>query len=138
MASKIDFKYENCTDTPPAGDSTSFKLTTSASIDIWRKPPSLDVFNAPILYKPILISSFRRARVTVSANWQTLYDQGGLVFIMPQADGSKKWIKSGIEYYKDEVFVSTVAADNVRIYALNFKTPHSVQIFDILKNALHF
>lgn len=37
-----------------------------------------------------------------------------MVFILPPsdgADGSRKWIKSGIEFYGGEAYVSTVAAD---------------------------
>jgi len=40
-----------------------------------------------------------------------LYDQGGLIFVFPQPDGTEKWIKTGIEFYLDQVFVSTVTAD---------------------------
>jgi regulation of enolase protein 1 (concanavalin A-like superfamily) len=40
-----------------------------------------------------------------------LYDQGGLIFVFPQPDRTKRWIKSGIEFYLDQVFVNTVTAD---------------------------
>ena len=59
------------------------------------------------------LSTFRRARVTVSADWKTLYDQGGLCLALPQSPGSthRKWIKTGIEFYKGVPQVSTVACD---------------------------
>ncbi|KAG0649173.1 Regulation of enolase 1 [Hyphodiscus hymeniophilus] len=114
MASHLAFKFANSKETPPSPSSTTFQLTTQASTDIWRKPgpPEIQTFNAPILYKSLPLSVFQRARVTVSAPWSTLYDQGGLVFILPESsDGSRKWIKSGIEFYQGEAYVSTVAAD---------------------------
>jgi uncharacterized protein len=113
MASQLEFQFVNSNATPPSPTSTSFQLTADPATDIWRKvgPPGVHRFNAPILYKSIPVSSFKRARVTVSANWATQYDQGGLIFVLPQADGTKKWIKSGIEFYQNKVFVSTVAAD---------------------------
>jgi hypothetical protein len=53
-------------------------------------PPEISTFNAPLIYKKISLSSFQRVRVTVSADWKTLYDQGGLVFILPsEGDGAK-------------------------------------------------
>jgi uncharacterized protein len=102
---------------PPAA-STSFALNPdqSSPTDIWRKPgpPLVKTFNAPIIYKPLNLRSFQRARVTVSATWSKLYDQGGLVFILP-AEGveaaDQKWIKTGIEFYQGKPYVSTVAAD---------------------------
>jgi len=114
MASQLDFNFANSSDTPPSPSSTSFQLTTQPSTDIWRKPgpPEIQTFNAPILYKSLPLKSFQRVRVTVSGPWSTLYDQGGLVFILPEdASGSRKWIKSGIEFYQNEAYVSTVAAD---------------------------
>jgi uncharacterized protein len=51
----------------------------------------------------------------VSASWSTLYDQGGLVFILPASSSAKpeerKWIKTGIEFYQGDAYVSTVACD---------------------------
>lgn len=112
MASEIPFKYAHYHGTPLPASTTSFTITTKSGVDIWRKPPSTHVFNAPMLYKPLPISRFLRTRVKVSGEFQTQYDQGGIVFIMPQEDGSYKWIKSGIEFYEGQPFVSTVAADN--------------------------
>jgi regulation of enolase protein 1 (concanavalin A-like superfamily) len=114
MASQLPFNIINSSATLPSPTSSSFQLKTQVPTDIWRKPgpPKVDRFTAPILYKTIPVSSFQRARVTVSANWDAQYDQGGLLFVFPQTDGTKKWIKSGIEFFQEQVFVSTVAAEN--------------------------
>ena len=114
MASQLAFKFANSIDTPPSPSATTFQLTTHPSTDIWRKPgpPEIQTFNAPILYKSVSLSSFQRVRVTVTGLWSTLYDQGGLALVLPESsDGTRKWIKSGIEFYKGEAYVSTVAAD---------------------------
>jgi len=109
------FSIANYPGDAPAESTKSFTLKPDNPTDIWRKPgpPEISTFNAPIIYKTIALSSFKRASVTVSANWGTLYDQGGLVFILPSqgsgADG--KWIKTGIEFYAKEVYVSTVTKD---------------------------
>ena len=77
--------------------------------DLWRKPPSIDVDNAPtfLISSPIDIHKFQSARVTVSANWNTLFDQGGLVLFIPD-ENTTKWIKMGIEYFVRGPHVMTV------------------------------
>ena len=123
MTARRSFQTLNCPSSlaQSSPDNTSFTLSTPVhATDIWRKPPSLDVFNAPMIYKSIPLSSFKHCAVTVSAPWTKLYDQGGLVFAFPSGSGTglghqkqvKKWIKTGIELYKGEVFAGTVAADN--------------------------
>ncbi|KAF4614590.1 hypothetical protein D9613_003443 [Agrocybe pediades] len=78
--------------------------------DLWRKPPHTDVDNVPIylISTPIDLHKFHTARVTVSADWNTLYDQGGLALFIPDED-IKKWVKTGIEYVWGKPFVGTVA-----------------------------
>ena len=52
--------------------------------------------------------------MSVSAEWKTLYDQGGLCLIFPQQDKHRKpaqWIKTGIEVYGGIPNVSTVVCD---------------------------
>lgn len=107
--------------TPVTGDSPPSLLTitptTLLPTDIWRKPgpPKVETFNAPGFYKSFPLRAFQSVRVTVSAPWSKLYDQGGLVFILPAAKGeddeNRQWIKSGIEFYEGEAYVSTVACD---------------------------
>jgi regulation of enolase protein 1 (concanavalin A-like superfamily) len=116
--SHIPFNTLNTPTSSPPATSTSFALAPdpSSPTDIWRKPgpPPVKTFNAPIIYKSLNLQSFQRARVTVSAAWSKLYDQGGLVLILPAAGVdavSQKWIKTGIEFYQGKPYVSTVAAD---------------------------
>ncbi len=111
--SHLNFAYANSTETPPSPTTTSFQVTAKPNTDVWRKhgPPEVSRFSAPILYKAIPISSFKRVRVTVSANWNSQDDHGGLIFVLPQADGSKKWIKTGIELVGDQTFIATASAD---------------------------
>ena len=52
------------------------------------------------------ISKFKSARVTVSSNWNTIYDQGGLVLFL-----NNRWVKADIEYVFEQPNVATVATD---------------------------
>lgn len=56
----------------------SFALSAPPNSDLWRKPPSRDTSTAPILYTA-LRNPFIAAEVTVSADWELEWDQGGLV-----------------------------------------------------------
>jgi len=56
----------------------SFSLPAPPNTDLWRKPPSRDTSTAPILYTA-LRNPFIAAEVTVSADWELEWDQGGLV-----------------------------------------------------------
>src|SRR5690242_3101771 len=56
----------------------SFTLAASPNTDLWRKPPSRDTSTAPVLYTA-LRNPFIAAEVTVSADWELEWDQGGLV-----------------------------------------------------------
>lgn len=78
--------------------------------DLWRKPPNTDVDNAPtiLISTPIDIHKFHSARVTVTGNWNTLYDQGGLVLFIPDEE-TTKWVKTGIEFVWGKPYVGTVA-----------------------------
>ncbi|KAG8746977.1 hypothetical protein FRC10_002776 [Ceratobasidium sp. 414] len=97
----------------------SSPITISAvpGTDLWRKPPSTNSTNAPayVMYHPL--STFRRAQVTVNAQWDRLYDQGGLVLLLPGTEiaGSLRshsyeaWVKTGIEMFDGKPNVGTVA-----------------------------
>ena len=50
-----------------------------------------------------------------------LYDQGGLVFILPKPGSDikeSKWIKTGIEFYQGSAYVSTVVKDRSADWSL--------------------
>lgn len=87
--------------------------------DLWRKPPNIDVDNAPtrLISTPIDINKFHSARVTVSANWNTLYDQGGLILFIP-IDDTTTWMKAGIEFFGGRPFVGSVVTSRWSDWAL--------------------
>ncbi|KAL3476239.1 hypothetical protein BJX99DRAFT_143660 [Aspergillus californicus] len=107
------FAFSNSTDKVP-GDGVlpvEFTIKASPSTDVWAKPPSTERFNAPILYKSIPLNTFKRARVAISADWSQQYDQGGLILVLNGADGSRKWVKTGIELTHGNPHLSTVTRD---------------------------
>ncbi|KKY15877.1 hypothetical protein UCRPC4_g06063 [Phaeomoniella chlamydospora] len=116
---------------PSSSTQSSFEITTPPGTDLWRKPPSIDDFTAPIIYRTVSLSKFRRARISFSASWLTLYDQGGIVFALPQRSGSggdkvnPKFIKAGIEFYENRPQLSVVAVDRWADWSL-FGVPPSL------------
>ncbi|CEO58297.1 hypothetical protein PMG11_03028 [Penicillium brasilianum] len=88
-----------------------FTITAPSSTDIWSKPPSTTRFSAPILYQSMPLTSFKRVRVAINAQWQHLYDQGGIILVLRNADGSQKWVKSGIELTHGKPHLGVVAKD---------------------------
>lgn len=113
MASK--FAFLNSSQRVPAGVDgklpSEFSITAPPATDIWAKPPSTFRFNAPILYQPIRPASFKRAQISLNANWKDLYDQGGLILVLDSVDEGRKWIKTGIELAHGKPHVSTVTKD---------------------------
>jgi regulation of enolase protein 1 (concanavalin A-like superfamily) len=91
--------------------SISFSITASPSTDVWEKPPATHSFNAPILYKPMPLRSFRRARVSIVGPWTQLYDQGGVILVINPTTTRQKWIKAGIEFTAAKRHLSVVAKD---------------------------
>ncbi|KAF1942809.1 hypothetical protein EJ02DRAFT_157274 [Clathrospora elynae] len=63
-----------------------FTLAAPPNTDLWRKPPSGDTSTAPILYTG-LRNPFIAAEVTVSADWELEWDQGGLVIFAGKPPG---------------------------------------------------
>ncbi|KAH7371657.1 hypothetical protein BKA66DRAFT_469242 [Pyrenochaeta sp. MPI-SDFR-AT-0127] len=99
-----------------------FTLSSPLGTDIWRKPPNIDVFTAPIHPSPLykhLLRLFHGARITVSlpsVDSLRQFDQAGLIlhFTRPSTElkcTKDKWIKTGIEYYEGKPWVSTVGCD---------------------------
>ncbi|EAS35427.3 uncharacterized protein CIMG_00781 [Coccidioides immitis RS] len=110
--SSLNLRSENTSQQPPteADLKNGFTLKAAPGTDLWSKPPSTVRSNAPTITRAIALSRFQRARVHVSADWSTLYDQGGLVLMMEHK--ARKWIKTGIEFVSGRPYVSTVAKDN--------------------------
>jgi regulation of enolase protein 1 (concanavalin A-like superfamily) len=97
---------------PDPTSSGSVTITTPSGTDIWRKPPSLNSFSAPIIYRSLAISAFKSARVTLTTSLKTLYDQGGLLLLFPSTSSSpstSSWLKTGLEYYASKPMMSVVA-----------------------------
>lgn len=118
MSSKFTFANS---DDPVPGDGhlpAQFTIRTSPDTDVWSKPPSTERFNAPILYRSIQLQSFKRARVAFNAPWQQLYDQGGIILVLNGADGSRKWVKTGIELTHGRPHLSTVVKDRFADWSL--------------------
>ncbi len=95
---------------------SNFTLSASPDTDIWRKPPSsnpLNAFSAPTYYQSQLpLNKFSSVSVTVSAQWKETYDQGGLIFVLPERENeARKWIKTGIEFVGGNPSLSVVACD---------------------------
>ncbi|OOQ88470.1 hypothetical protein PEBR_12268 [Penicillium brasilianum] len=111
-----------------------FELTAGPNTDLWRKPPNGDTSTAPIVFTS-LRHPFVVAEVTVSADWEMEWDQGGLVIFAgaaPQSFASDtpgtgsghvlpatrrssaqspcKWVKAGMEFSSGTVNASSVSA----------------------------
>ncbi|KAJ5714764.1 uncharacterized protein N7483_011945 [Penicillium malachiteum] len=106
-----------------------FTLTAGPNTDLWRKPPNGDTSTAPIVFTS-LRHPFVIAEVTVSADWEMEWDQGGLVIFAgaaPQSFSSDapilatsrrvgaacppcKWVKAGMEFSGGTVNASSVSA----------------------------
>ncbi|KAF2195938.1 hypothetical protein GQ43DRAFT_485328 [Delitschia confertaspora ATCC 74209] len=97
-----------------------FSLSSPPDTDIWRKPPSHNVLSAPTHPDPLPkcpLKLFQRARLsfTLPPVPQLLqYDQAGLLlhFTKPGLpEGKDKWLKTGIEFYYQQPYISTVGCD---------------------------
>ncbi|THG96539.1 hypothetical protein EW145_g7761 [Phellinidium pouzarii] len=117
---------------------SSLQVKVAATTDYWRKPPVIDVSDAPISAARTLLSTdFHRARVTVSAPWTRLYDQGGLLVFLPTSVGNtfgkieptkRCWLKAGIELCGGRPNLSAVAAREWADWSLNPLSGDSVTI----------
>ncbi|RAL15803.1 uncharacterized protein BO97DRAFT_421055 [Aspergillus homomorphus CBS 101889] len=90
---------------------SSFSLRAPPSTDLWDSPPDTCVFTAPILYQILTLVAFGRARVTITADLDEPFAQGGLALVIPQSDGSRKWVKTGMEFMEGRQILSTVGKD---------------------------
>ncbi|KAK4145964.1 uncharacterized protein C8A04DRAFT_26125 [Dichotomopilus funicola] len=104
----------------------TFTIVAQPGTDIWRKPPSTDVFNAPTALPPSTpqplrhtgpLTSFLSARISLNFTPLEQYDQGGILLSLRRRSDNNpsapppKWIKSGIEFYNNYPRVSTVSCD---------------------------
>ncbi|KAI1781401.1 hypothetical protein F4818DRAFT_36637 [Hypoxylon cercidicola] len=94
----------------------SFVLEAAPGTDIWRKPPTTNIWNAPISRTSSgFLKKFQSARVTFWADWTERYDQAGLLLVPKRASSTvsppEKWIKTGIEFYFGRPQLSTVGCD---------------------------
>ncbi|PSN73681.1 hypothetical protein BS50DRAFT_569179 [Corynespora cassiicola Philippines] len=98
-----------------------FNLSSPAGTDIWRKPPSHNAFSAPTHPSPLpqfALQSFQRARLSFTlppVSQLRQYDQAGLLLHLTkpgQPEGQDKWVKTGIEFYNNISYISTVGCDS--------------------------
>jgi len=109
-SSAMAISQDTVVDLPKTLSYPPLTIHAAPKTDLWRKPPQTDIDNAPtiLISTPIDLHRFHSARVTVSGDWNTRYDQGGLALFIPDED-IKKWVKTGIEYVWGKPFVGTVA-----------------------------
>lgn len=104
----------------------AFTITTPPATDLWRPDPkpTSDNFTAPFVYRSIKASEFTNISVTVSADWATRYDQGGIAIIFPQPK-PRKWIKTGIEVENGAPQFGTVGTYAFSDWSLSPVTPQN-------------
>lgn len=107
------FSYLNSNNVVPGNGSLSetFTVTAQPSTDAWTNPPKTERFNAPILHRDLPLLAFQRAQITIHADFTQKYDQGGLIMVVKEEDGSRKWVKAGLELVNDTLHLSTVSKD---------------------------
>jgi regulation of enolase protein 1 (concanavalin A-like superfamily) len=102
----------------------SFTLSSPPKTDIYAAPAHGYVWSAPIIHHTLPASKFKRARVTITLNWTTTYDQGGLILafpspsnLLPNKENARTkashplWVKAGIEMNNGKAFISSVARE---------------------------
>ena len=110
----------------------SFKLATPPGTDIYAAPAHGYVWTSPYLCTKIQTLKFKKARVTVSFNYATIYDQGGLILVFPTKDNPSpdasnagkesshpQGVKAGFEVNDGRLFASTVARENWADWSLS-------------------
>ncbi|KAF4548290.1 Hypothetical protein D9617_29g006660 [Elsinoe fawcettii] len=99
--------------------SKPFDLPVEPNTDVWAKPPSLDVYNAPFLHRSLKHSSLSTIRATITAPWKYQYDQGGIMVAIVSPTGPRRWVKCGVEMLDGTARVGTVARDNWADWSLH-------------------
>ncbi|KAL2683267.1 hypothetical protein Neosp_007735 [[Neocosmospora] mangrovei] len=80
-----------------------FTVSAKPGGDIWKQPPSHDVFTATL---------------TFTLTYTHQYDQAGLLLTLTKPGSQKKWIKTGIEYFNNHPRFATVGCDNFSDWSL--------------------
>lgn len=95
---------------------TNLPLSAPFGTDIWKKPPSTNIRNAPTIPITTLpLPNFSRARLTFSATYIHQYDQAGLFLrFVPDTPtaSTPSWLKAGLEFYDQVPRISFVGCDN--------------------------
>ncbi|EHK49240.1 uncharacterized protein TrAtP1_000138 [Trichoderma atroviride] len=95
---------------------SSFTFSSPANTDVWKKPPSHDVFTAPyhsLSKNPF--SQFQSASLTFTTTYTHQFDQAGLILVLTKPSSpsvARKWIKTGVELFDNQSRLSTVCCDN--------------------------
>jgi uncharacterized protein len=107
--------------TTNASFNEEFNLSAKPGTDIWRKPPSTDIFSTPVYphpehSSPFPLREFKSTRITFTPKngWSVQYDQGGfLLTLTPNNKSGKKqmWLKAGVEFYNGVPMISSVGCD---------------------------
>ncbi len=86
----------------------TIRLTADAGSDFWRKTHAGGIRDSGHFYYQPVSGDFV-AEVTLRANYETLYDQGGLMVRLDET----QWLKCIVELFnKDQLYVSTVVTRN--------------------------
>ncbi|KAL5592457.1 hypothetical protein FOBRF1_006922 [Fusarium oxysporum] len=97
-----------------------FTVSAKPGHDIWKQPPSHDVFTAPSrTHSSGPLQSLISATLTFTLTYTHQYDHAGLLLTLTRPGSSqKKWIKTGIEYFNNHPRFSTVGCDNFSDWSL--------------------
>ncbi|KAM5342025.1 hypothetical protein ACJ41O_015056 [Fusarium nematophilum] len=91
---------------------TPFTISAKPGGDIWKKPPSHDVFDAPSrTHSKAPLKTFVSVTISFTTNYTNQYDQAGLLLTFTKPSAPRKWIKTGIEFFNNHPRLSTVCCD---------------------------
>ncbi|KAL6910162.1 hypothetical protein GGI43DRAFT_389470 [Trichoderma evansii] len=112
-----------------AATGSSFTFSAPADTDVWKKPPSHDVFTAP--YKSLAknhFPQFKSASLTFSTTYTHQFDQAGIILVFTKPFLPRKWIKAGVELFDGQSRLSTVCCDNWADWSVaNASSPEDIK-----------
>jgi regulation of enolase protein 1 (concanavalin A-like superfamily) len=122
MASKLS--SVNTNNPPPNPLPQQFTLSADPKTDVYAAPAHGHVWTAPIIYKTLKASAFKKASLSITLNWTTTFDQGGLILVFPTDSNPvpdkknasnvtthPRWVKAGIEINEGHPWISAVGRD---------------------------